>query len=84
MRRLQGERSLGHEQLNRTPDELVAQIPEQRLRLRVDQRDEPVGVHADDGIGSSLEQTPKLCVGAIALGHVAHRSRNENLAIKVD
>ena len=48
-----------HQHLHRTPQQLITPVAEQRLRLRIDQGDQPSIIHDHHGVRSRLQQPPK-------------------------
>jgi hypothetical protein len=54
--RVHGTRGLGHEDLDRPPDQLLARIAEQVLGLGVDHRDPTVAVHQHDAVRRRFDQ----------------------------
>ena len=61
---------VGHEDLDRRPEQLVAQVPEEPLGLRVDEADHALPVDADDRVGGRLQQAPELGLGLLPGGDV--------------
>ena len=66
-----GAEALGHEHLDRLPEQLARGIAEQILGLGVDQEDAAVAVDDDDGVRRGLEKAAKARLAFLALGNVA-------------
>src|SRR5207302_5310846 len=63
--------ALGEQELDGLVQQLVAAVPEELLRLRVDEHDPPLTIDPHDGIGSGIEQVAEPAVG----GRGAQRER---------
>ena len=69
--------ALGHQQLHRLADHLLAQVAEQALGLLVDQRDQALLVDDHHRVGRGFQQVLDLLLGLLARGDVAHRGGGE-------
>jgi len=58
--------ALGHEDVDRLPDQLVASVTEKPLGLGVDEGDAAPFVDTQDGVGGRLEETEKTWPRSVA------------------
>jgi len=77
-----GLQALGHQELDRLAEQLLALVAEQPLGLAVDQTDAPLGVDDHHGVGGRLHQPAELLLGgpqrfldSVPLGDVADDPR---------
>ena len=65
---MRSSKPLGHQNLNRLPEQLLARVAEQLLRLRIHQQDAALTAHDHHRIRRRLQQTPELHLGPFSLG----------------
>ncbi len=70
--------SLGNQRLDGKADQLLAGVAEDRLRLRVDERDQPGGIHHDHGVGRGFDDQAK---SRFRLFHGLRRRHRANPAL---
>src|SRR5207248_2734505 len=77
-------KTLGDEQFDPLPNELVARISKKALRLRVDEVDASVAPHDDHGVGRRLEESFELLLRLLSLGNIPNCARNEGSVLGLE
>src|SRR5688572_28573020 len=70
--------TLRYEPFDRQPDELLARVPKELLRLCVDEHEPPIPPNDQHRIGRGLEQTAEPLFGLPSLGAVANSARHDH------
>src|SRR5207245_2245161 len=67
---MRSSKPLGHQNLNRLPEQLLTGVAEQLLRLRIHQQDAALPAHDHHRVRRRLQQTPKLRLRPLPRGDV--------------
>src|SRR5271168_5405993 len=73
-------KSLRHQNLNLSPQELVPQMPKQLLDLSIDQHDLALPIHDDHCIRSGFQKPAEFPLSLLALGYVSQSTHKFQVA----